>query len=120
MNLEGLRYRVEAEVRFTPEEVDFLIERAKSHYDDTCRAAGMSYEDGARENGFIKQLKLFPSKAAGVTWTFRQLDLTLKILEMRSHNEFLRMKLANELNMICDTINKRYEDLKKEEQLAKR
>lgn len=122
MNLERLQYRVEAEVRFTPEEVEYLIARAQVHYDATCRAAGMSYEDGARENGFIKQLKLFPSKH-GVVWTFRQLDITLKILENFAGNYGdlpIRRKLANEIHIICDTLQQRHSQLQKEEEHVKR
>jgi hypothetical protein len=78
MQIKGWRYDVKVEVEFSGEEVDYLIARAKSHYDGECQAAGMSYEDGARSNGFIKQLKLFPGPAF---WTSSQIDLTLKVLE---------------------------------------
>lgn len=105
MELKRCWFDVKAEVCFTAEEVDYLIERAKRHYDDACRAAGMSYEDGARETGFIKQLKLFPSTRIGVSWTFRQLDTTLKILEhYAGKDDPMRARLFKEIHSVCDTM----------------
>lgn len=109
MKQERLWYSVTAEVSFLEREVEFLIERAKRHYDMTCQEAGLTCDDGASKNGFIAMLRMFGKPGDyGATWTFRQFDICLKILEMRSDNEFLRMKLANEMNAVCDKLNEEY------------
>ena len=75
------RYDISVEVSFTKEEIALLIATARSHYDMTCREAGYAAgENGYRFNGFIAQLRLFPSLPP--VWTTRQLDLSMKILEM--------------------------------------
>lgn len=112
MKLKKMWLTPTVEVAFTSEEIDYLIERAKKHYDSTCQAAGMSYEDGARENGFIKQLKLFPNLTP--IWTSRQIDLTLKILEpfVRSHYEDeMRGRLFDELRAIHTSMQIKYRKL---------
>ncbi len=106
------QYNISIQVGFTPDEAKFLVERAQRHYDATCQAAGSSYEDGARENGFIKQLVLFPRLAP--FWTTRQLDLTLKVLEVRDlqpEREVVRARLFNEVKDAFDAIQDRYEEL---------
>lgn len=113
MELQRLHYTVTAEVKFTDEEIDFLIGRAKTHYDWTCQAAGLSIAEGGQTNGFIAQLKLFPTLAA--VWTFRELDLTLKVLEMRDfNNELLRTKLFTQIILICDGMSRRHKEMNKE------
>jgi hypothetical protein len=109
MELKRLWCTAEAEVSFTPEEADFLIECAKNHYDTACLLAGCVIgEEGARINGFIAQLKLFPGPDV---WTFRKLNTALKILELHNSNELLRMKLSGELHAICSTLQNRGSEL---------
>jgi hypothetical protein len=77
-------YEVRAQVTFTRKEYEFLIASAKTHYDGTCKAAGLAIgEQGAQENGFLAQLRLFPTDKAftRVTWPFSRFDLCMKILE---------------------------------------
>lgn len=83
MELKRIYFKVEAEVTFSTEEVEYLIERAKSHYDATCQNAGLSMDEGARENGFISRLKMFPGPSM---WTSRNLDIAMKVLEMTDGN----------------------------------
>lgn len=110
MELKRLRYDVKAEVRFTPEEAEYLVGRAKNHYDSTCRAAGMSCEDGARENGFIAQLKMFPRTAH--IWDSRKIDLALKVPEPFAHYaDKMRGKLERELNKVYSEIQVQYGQL---------
>jgi len=109
MKQERLWYGVTAEVSFSEREVEFLIEQAKRHYDMTCQAAGLTCDDGVPKNGFIAILRMFGKPGdRRDTWTFRQFDTCLKILEIRSDDEFLRMKLANEMNAVCDKLNEEY------------
>lgn len=119
MKLQRLSYTVTAEVSFTPDEADYLVKRAKVHYDGTCQAARFLISEGAFENGFLAQLKLFPGP---VNWSFRNFDLTLKILELRGRPEdqLMRLTIHTALNRACDLINKRYEELTKEEALVQR
>jgi hypothetical protein len=113
MELQGLHYKVEAELRFTDEEVDLLLERAARHYDWTCQEAGaFSGANGAERNGFIAVLKIKPNSCPAV-WTSRQVDLTLKILEpyYSEKREVLRAKLFNELRLVFEALLKKYGEL---------
>ena len=77
-------YEVKATVTFTRKEYEFLIEAAKSHYDEVCKAAGLAIgEQDSKENGFLAQLRLFPTDKAftKVVWPFRNFDISMKILE---------------------------------------
>ena len=70
MKLKELDYEVKAVVEFTKEEAEYLADRAKRHYDYVCNQAGCAIgEMGARVNGFIAQLVLFPGKPH--VWRFR-------------------------------------------------
>lgn len=124
MELERLSYKVSAEVRFTKREVDYMIDRAKRHYDHSCQMFGCAIgELGATTNGVLAQLRLFPAKRddAACAFSFRELDTMLKILEMREFGidsgkrENLRTTLFTKINHTCNVINARYEQLTKEE-----
>jgi hypothetical protein len=110
MEMLRLWYTPTLELRFSREEAEFLVDRAKRHYDGTCQAAGMSYEDGARENGFIKQLVLFPGRTA--VWTSRQLDLTAKVLEhFAGQDTRMRKELAEQISAAFFAIQTKYREL---------
>ena len=102
------RYDISVEVSFTKEEIALLINTARAHYDMTCREAGYAAgENGYRFNGFIAQLRLFPALLP--VWTTRQLDLSMKILEMaalKDRDEAFR--LTTELNQTFDRIHQEY------------
>lgn len=91
MKFESFDYKVSAELTFARAEYLALIDLAKAHYDDKCREAGLvigehgQHGEVGRVNGFLAQLRLFPScaEATTVVWTSDKVDLTLKILEMR-------------------------------------
>ncbi len=118
MKLERLHYRVEVELKFTEEEIDYLIDRAQRHYDGACQAAGTSIAEGARTNGFIAQLRLFPQ--FDVIWTGREVDLALKVLEFadlgptKSKKDVLRKRLREELNSAFTVMEQRYIELRGE------
>lgn len=105
-----LWYTPTAEVCFAPNEVEYLIERAKRHYDSACQAAGTSCEDGGSENGFIAQLKLF--RGGKAVWTSRQLDLTLKVLEhYAGPNEPIRASLFQDVLSAFNQIQAKHKEL---------
>jgi len=108
MTTGEFQHRISLGVSFTPQDVDYLIACAQSHYDWTCQAAGMSYEDGARENGFIKQLKLFPDHQQ--FWNFRKFDLTAKILEMHTQEKFGR-QLFDDMIAAMKAIEKHHREI---------
>lgn len=120
MKTDGFRYRVELCVAFTQEEAEALCALAKLHYDSTCKAAGMSRDDGARETGFLAQLLLTPDRLAA-RWAFHQFDVTAKILEQLSwalaaHKgkfEVLQGMTAKMIHAMC-AINDEYDRLTKE------
>jgi hypothetical protein len=121
MKLTGMAYEVSAEVEFTKAEVALLIKHAKAHYDHACWAAGLTIgERGARENGFIAQLKMrAPRRIKGepyarAVWKFRQLDTALKILEMHGNDPKVRV-LSSMLWGACKALEIRYTELTKEE-----
>lgn len=110
MELKNVWLTPSAEVEFTPEEADYLVLRAQRHYDSDCQAAGSSYEDGARENGFIKRLKLFPGKPH--VWSSRQIDLTLKVLEhYAGADDPMRRKLFKDLHKTYTAMQTKYKEL---------
>jgi hypothetical protein len=98
MEFKGYTYKVSAEVKFTKQETELLVELAKGHYDGACKLAGCAIgADGARENGFIAQLVLFPSKLP-IVWAFREFDLTMKVLEQRRYlNDTEKRKIVDGL-----------------------
>jgi hypothetical protein len=109
-----LYYEVNIEVGFTDEEILYLINRAKNHYDSTCQEAGTSMEDGGRKNGFIAQLHMTRPSAWTWVWTSRQLNLTLKILEPITHVDMedkLRAKLFADVNSAFNKIQDRHKEL---------
>lgn len=113
MKFENFEYDVKVSVLFSELELDFLIERAKRHYDHTCKAAGLMIDDGARENGFIAQAKHFHAGRA-VTWTSRQIDTTLKILEPITNKDAesaQRIRLFIALQDVWYKIQTRHEEL---------
>ena len=102
------RYDISVEVSFTKEEIALLIATARSHYDMTCREAGYAAgENGYRFNGFIAQLRLFPSLPP--VWTTRQLDLSMKIMEMAVHKDMdTALALSTRLYQTFDRIQQEY------------
>lgn len=84
MQFRGLTYTVGVELTFTSHEAEYLAACAKSHYDYKCRQAALRIGDaGASENGFIAQLVMFGDLPT-VHWSVEQLDLALKVLEVRA------------------------------------
>lgn len=97
MNFESWHYTVSAEVTFTKQEYEALIELAKRHYDSACRDAGLRSGETdkfgtANKNGFLAQLAMFPTTetTSTVIWPFRSFDIVLKILEMWPYSPDLR------------------------------
>src|SRR6185437_4969688 len=107
-------YNVKAQLKFTKREAVFLVTMAERHYDYTCQAAAsVAGVRGAQTNGFIAQLKLFPGRTP-VTWTWQQLDLTMKILEARQHaapREALRLSLTSQVDAAMREISLRHDEL---------
>lgn len=121
MKLAGLAYDVLAELELTKAEVDLMIKYAKAHYDRVCQLAGcMIDEHGAKTNGFIAQLHMRARHRtarqpyASVTWSFRELDTALKVLERRDDPRV--RKLFTDLQSSCNALYHRHNELKKEEQ----
>lgn len=113
MKLDEFHYEVRAQVSFTSEEIDCMLQWAGNHYDSTCQeAASVAGVHGARTNGYIAQLRLFPNLKA--VWTSRQIDLTLKILEPytsdRAANE-TATKLFRELHLTYRAMEGEYKKL---------
>ena len=84
MRLHRLHYSVSVEVEFPPEEVAHLIFRAATHYSATVREAARAIHDGAKENGFIAQLKMFPGATRWDSW---KVDIALKAVEINKYDE---------------------------------
>jgi hypothetical protein len=112
VKIERLSFSVSVEITFSALEVDYLIDRAKRHYDFTCQEAGMSMKDGAQQNGFIAQLKLFNHLTT--TWPWRHFDLALKIIEMPDKSP-LRDKLTADFYRALKLIERRTKQLQEEE-----
>lgn len=127
MNFNGFQYDIEATITFEREEYETLIELAKMHYDATCREAGYKageldrYNVPAAKNGFLAQLELFPDTQEGTgmlfngkpavkldvstaTWSFRNLDLTMKILEQRDMLTWGKGEEGQKKLAICDRV----------------
>lgn len=92
MTFLEFEYKVLSRVRFTKAEYTLLITLAQGHYDSTCLAAGLGIGEQVRghtglRNGFIAQLKLFPTtpQYSDVTWSWSEFDLTMKVLEQRTY-----------------------------------
>lgn len=129
MKFNKFQHEVRAEVTFTKEEYEFLIELAKLHYDNTCREAGLligevhqhepsmfSYPVEATRNGFLAQLKLFPTtpEYTAVIWPFSHFDITMKILEQRDYlpkQLDLANKIASDIMRVLRGINEEYKRL---------
>lgn len=82
MKQHGFDYEIKADLTFTKEEVAFLSEEARSHYDLTCRSA-------ARQGGFLYGINntfedYAPDLQGRGSLTFRQVDTLVKILEQSS------------------------------------
>lgn len=128
MKLEGLCYKVEAELRFTKVEVDYLIDRAKRHYDHTCQMYGCAIgETGAVVNGVVAQLRLFPTdkNTSKRVFSSRDIDTMLKIIEMPDYNppaatRKTREELFIHLRAAFRLIQNRYSELTKEEDNVQR
>jgi hypothetical protein len=112
MQCKQFHFQVAIELQFTKEEADFLIERSKIHYDAACRAAGLSCDDGAPNNGFIAQLRLCP--AGPTIWAARQIDMALKILEncaVLDQGGGMRARLFEELSLAFNDVQLKHEEL---------
>lgn len=108
MKTGELRYKVSVAVSFTKKEIAFLLKCTRNHYDWTCQDAGLRCEDGASENGFIAQLKMFPDHQQ--FWDFSKFDLAAKILEMHTRIELGR-RLFDEMLIAMKTLEKRHKEL---------
>ncbi len=124
MNIESLRYELRAELKFTRTEINYMIKRCKEHYDGVCQAAGFSIQEGGFQNGFIAQLKMFPTTKTYTVavWTFNQIDITLKVLEYKDFGEDnpLRLKLRGQLDKTFTMMMSRHKELREQEQKINR
>jgi hypothetical protein len=115
MNRTAFEYEVRARLDFTREEAGFLRDRAREHYDGTCRAAA---EPGQHSPAGLINGMMVVSSDTGSGWqvfTFREIDLLCKVLEPARehpvhHTEAFRLTFA--LKRALGDIRDEYERLK--------
>ena len=77
----GFVFSAKARLEITREDAYFICAVAKLHYDSVCRSAEEPGPD-AFLNGLRNQFWKPETKAATVEWSFRECDISRKILEM--------------------------------------
>jgi hypothetical protein len=110
MKTKEFDYEVKIIIEFTQEEIDFLMERSRLHYDAKCRSVsavgGFLYGiDNAHRIGIEEH-----------TLTSLQLGTLAKILEMAwSIEDDMRRNLSKEIHGDLRSISDEYNRLTKEE-----
>jgi len=84
MNRVGCTYVVKAKIELTREDIEFLCDLARDHYDATCRGSAVAGRDA-----FLHGARVLIQSVAGCRetdtivedWSFRECDIARKTLE---------------------------------------
>lgn len=95
MRRTGFTFEVHAEVEFTTQEIDLLIDCSRAHYDFACKKLSQA---GGLLRGLANRVSLVGVEKAGCPLSYRDLDLLCKVVENPPERTEAWKKLEHELH----------------------
>ena len=97
MQRVGFEYIVKAVLEFPREEIEFLRDSALTHYDAVCQGTAIPGHGAFLHGALVCRDGELLIK---VSWTWRELDLCLKILEMAPFASMAHADEAEKLSLV--------------------